>query len=161
MVMASMEAMLEAAGDAVMDAGASAMTGLESAGTDVLNFIGMGDSSGAAAAKAATSSDSLMNSLASGNSASDIAADDAGTAALNNSSSFAGLKDWTMKGLNKVMPDIMKSAMAPKPHQYAPLGGSGHGIQTNASSSGQVINELGKAVGGDPLQGLAGFKNLL
>lgn len=74
-------------------------------------------------------------------------------------SAKSGLSDWAYKAIGPVMQSIMASAM--RPQQRAPLGGSGHGVSANAGSDGQVVSEITKMAGGDPLQGLSGFKNLL
>ncbi|TKV08259.1 hypothetical protein FDX19_15590 [Citrobacter sp. wls619] len=137
MVMASIEEMASAAGSAIVEAGG-----------DVAEFLGMGDS----AADVAKVADSTIDQLASGVSATSMAGGD---------SVFGGLKDWTMQALSKQMPGILKAAMTPKYQQRAPLGGSGHGVQASAGSNGSVINEVEGLAGGDPLQGLSGFKNLL
>lgn len=122
----------------------------------VEEFMGMGDTvkdASTVVGGAARETDGLIDSLASGSkTASEVASGD---------SVFGGLKDWTTQALSKQMPGILAAAMKPKFQQRAPLGGSGHGVQASAGSNGSVINEIEGLAGGDPLQGLSGFKNLL
>ncbi|ECA8969611.1 hypothetical protein ETB55_04420 [Salmonella enterica subsp. enterica serovar Omuna] len=69
--------------------------------------------------------------------------------------------DWSGKSLEPIMKRLAVASLMPKRAVTAPLGGSGHGVSANASSNGQVIGQVESLAGGDPLQGLSGFKNLL
>ncbi|WP_109240302.1 hypothetical protein [Klebsiella michiganensis] len=97
--------------------------------------------------------------LIAGLDTTDIADIDAQDPGIDNSAAKHGLSDWAYKALGPVMQQIM--AMATKPQQRAPLGGSGHGVSANTASNGEAVSEITKMAGGDPLQGLSGFKNLL
>ncbi|EBU7764578.1 hypothetical protein DK750_06920 [Salmonella enterica subsp. enterica serovar Rovaniemi] len=70
-------------------------------------------------------------------------------------------KKWSGDALEPIMGRLAVAALIPKRNPTAPLGGSGHGVSANASSNGQVIGQVEGLAGGDPLQGLSGFKNLL
>lgn len=69
--------------------------------------------------------------------------------------------DWAMSAITPVMQTIAGAALRPHARDTAPIGGSGHGVSANAGSNGQVIGQVESLAGGDPLQGLSGFKNLL
>lgn len=153
MVMASI-------GEMLSTAATSAVGAVEGGADAAMEFMGMGDTAAEAgqvvggAAKVSASDPGLSIGL----SADDIAGID-GAAGVG--SSAWGLSDWASEALKPVMATIMQSAMRPHPQQRAPLASSGHGVQASAGSNGSVINEIEGMAGGDPLQGLSGFKNLL
>ncbi|XUA17746.1 hypothetical protein ACQVA2_13790 [Citrobacter sp. OP27] len=76
-----------------------------------------------------------------------------------NSSPF--LPEWATQALGPLMKSITGVAMRPHAQMRAPMGGGGHGVNANAAANGQVVNEVTQMAGGDPLQGITGFKNLL
>lgn len=148
-------------GEMLSTAATSAVGAAEGGMDAAMEFMGMGDT--AAEAKQVVGSAAKVSAtdpgLSIGLSPEDIAGIDA--AAPGVGSSAWGLSDWASEALQPVMATIMQSAMRPHAQQRAPLGGSGHGVQASAGSNGSVINEIESMAGGDPLQGLTGFKNLL
>lgn len=148
-------------GEMLSTAATSAVGAAEGGLDAAMEFMGAGDT--AAEAKQVVGSAASVSAtdpgIALGLGADDIAGIDAAVPGVG--SSAWGLSDWASEALQPVMTTIMQSAMRPHPQQRAPLGGSGHGVQANTGSYGQVLSEVGKAAGGDPLQGLSGFKNLL
>ncbi|WP_260863378.1 hypothetical protein [Citrobacter sp. Marseille-Q6884] len=148
-------------GEMLSTAATSAVGAAEGGMDAAMEFMGMGDTAAEAkqvvggAAKVSTADPGLSVGL----SADDIAGIDSAAAGVG--SSAWGLSDWAGEALKPVMATIMQSAMRPHVQQRAPMGSSGHGVQASASSNGAVINEIEGMAGGDPLQGLTGFKNLL
>lgn len=115
---------------------------------------GVGD-----AAKVAADDPGIGAGLAS----QDIADIDAASPAASGAAS-PFLPGWATQALQPMMKSMMGAAMRPSGLGGAgntPMAPSGHGVSVNATSNGQVVSELGKAAGGDPLNGLTGFKNLL
>lgn len=102
--------------------------------------------------------------IGAGLSSQDIADIDGASPGVAAGVSSPFLPSWAGDALGPLMKSITGAALRPGvggAGAGAPMAPSGHGVNVNAASDGQVIGELGKAVSGDPLNGLSGFKNLL
>ncbi|ECJ3939294.1 hypothetical protein YT28_20435 [Salmonella enterica subsp. salamae] len=131
----------------------------------VENFLGMGDTVSEAAAMVTpdaskvASNDLAIQRGADQDEIAQIDADSPGRVVVKSSPL---LPDWATKAVGPIMNTIAAAALKPN-LQRAPLmsSGGGHGVSASAGSNGQVINQVEGLAGGDPLQGLTGFKNLL
>ncbi|EIP3951813.1 hypothetical protein LSB85_003680 [Salmonella enterica] len=147
-----------------------AMGAVEGGMDAAMDFMGMGDTAVDAKHVVGAAANGIVNPIPSVESMVSGTGDAVGNLAVGvnaaapgiaSSSGLGGLKGWALDALGKSMPKLLESALAPKPQPRAPLGGSGHGVQASTSSYGQVVNEIEGMAGGDPLNGLTGFKNLL
>lgn len=145
-------------------------TGLDA----VENFFGMGGGNGGASEIIAKPVDGIVNAIPSvadmvagtGAAVSNLPVGvDASlpTAAMEKPSTdgVGLLSDWAVKAIGPVMQSIAGAAMRPHRQNSAPMAAGGHSINANTGGYDQLIKGIGKAAGGDPLQGLSGFKNLL